>query len=124
LCLFKGRKKNFGRRNKEMKTRIAGITNRAALIGAGAGLVLFGVFGLLPGSFLGGVMGLSVAGSLFGYPVTAGLLARLIVAASMLLGVMVSATIFVLGGSLGGWLLGKTAAAAAAYGLREEKIRA
>ena len=34
-------------------------TRKLAYIGAGCGLVLFAIFGLLPGSFLGGVMGLN-----------------------------------------------------------------
>lgn len=89
-----------------MKGRFA---NKAVLIGAGAGLVLFAIFGLLQGSFLGGVMGLNIAGSLLGYPVKSGLLARLIVAASMLVGVLVAGIIFVMGGGLAGWLVGALA---------------
>lgn len=75
-------------------------------IGAGAGLVLFAVFGLLPGSFLGGVMGLNLSGLLFGYPVTASVLSRIIIAIGMLLGVMVSGLIFIIAGSTFGWLVG------------------
>ncbi|MDA8172027.1 MAG: hypothetical protein M0033_02100 [Nitrospiraceae bacterium] len=82
------------------------IANKAVLIGAGAGVVCFLIFGLLPGSFLGGVTGLNIAGLLFGYPVSSAILPRLIVAASMLLGIMVSGVIFVVGGSLIGWFLG------------------
>ena len=53
-------------------------TKKLAYMGAGCGVVLFAVFGLLPGSFLGGVMGLNIAGILFGTPVGAGLLPRMI----------------------------------------------
>ena len=84
-------------------------TKKLSYIGAGCGIVLFAVFGLLPGSFLGGVMGLNIAGTLFGVPVTSGVVTRLIVAASMMVGVMVSGIMFVTASSLGGWLLGTVA---------------
>jgi hypothetical protein len=81
-------------------------SKKLAYMGAGCGVVLFAVFGLLPGSFLGGVMGLNIAGSLFGAPLEAGIVARLIVAASMVVGVMVSGLMFVTASSLAGWLIG------------------
>lgn len=40
----------------------------AIYIGAGVGLVIFAFFGLLPGSFLGGAIGLNLAGKIFGTP--------------------------------------------------------
>ena len=52
-----------------MKTTIA---RKTAYVGAGAGLVLFALFGLLPGSILGGAMGLNIAGWLFGLPLEPG----------------------------------------------------
>jgi hypothetical protein len=67
---------------------------------------LFAVLGLLPGSFLGGVVGLNIAGSLFGMPVSSALLPRLIVGISMLLGVLVSGIIFISGATVAGWLIG------------------
>ena len=81
-------------------------TKSMTYIGAGAGVVLFAIFGLLPGSFLGGVMGLNLAGSLLGTPVASGVLARLIVASSMVLGVMVAGIMFITGASTLGWLIG------------------
>lgn len=87
-----------------MKDR--GYTTKLAYIGAGCGVVLFGVFGLLPGSFLGGVMGLNIAGTLFGLPLASGVFSRLIVAASMVTGVMVSGIMFITASSLAGWLIG------------------
>ncbi len=86
---------------KEMK-----YTKRLTYIGAGCGIVLFAVFGLLPGSFLGGVMGLNIAGALLGVPVSSGVISRVIVAVSMMVGVMVSGIMFVTAASLGGWLIG------------------
>lgn len=82
------------------------IAKKAAYIGAGVGLALFALIGFLPGSFLGGVIGLNIAGSLFGTPVTSTLLTRLIVGVSMLLGIMVSCLIFVVGLTTLGWLIG------------------
>lgn len=82
---------------------------KMAYIGAGCGIVLFAVFGLLPGSFLGGVMGLNIAGTLLGMPVSSGVLSRLIVAASMVAGVMVSGIMFITASSVAGWLLGAVA---------------
>jgi hypothetical protein len=75
-------------------------------VGAGVGLVLFALLGLLPGSLLGGVMGLNIVGMIFGFPVTSGVLERMIIAASMLFGVMVAAIVFVVGCATAGWLLG------------------
>ena len=84
-------------------------TKKLAYMGAGCGVVLFAVFGLLPGSFLGGVMGLNLAGILFGTPVGAGLLPRMTMAASMVVGVMVSGTMFIMASSTLGWLAGTVA---------------
>ena len=81
-------------------------SKKLTYIGAGCGIVLFAIFGLLPGSFLGGVMGLNLAGSLLGVPVTSGVLSRLIVAASMVMGVMVAGIMFITASSLTGWLIG------------------
>ena len=79
---------------------------KLAYMGAGCGLILFAVFGLLPGSFLGGVMGLNIAGTIFGTPVGAGLAPRMIVAASMLVGVMVSGLMSIMASTTLGWLSG------------------
>ena len=82
---------------------------KMAYMGTGCGIVLFAIFGLLPGSFLGGVMGLNIAGTLLGMPVSSGVLARLIVAASMVAGVMVAGIMFITASSVAGWLLGSVA---------------
>ncbi len=89
-----------------MKTRETTNRKMVAYIGAGAGLILFAVAGLLPGSFLGGVVGLNIAGSLFGLPVSSALLPRLVVGLSMLMGVMLSAVVFIAGSTVLGWLIG------------------
>lgn len=87
-----------------MKTTIA---RKTAYIGAGAGLVLFVLFGLMPGSLLGGSMGINIAGWLFGLPLEPGLISRVIVLASMLVGVLVSGIVIVTATSTTGWLIGK-----------------
>ncbi len=74
--------------------------------GAGAGLVLFALMGLLPGSFIGGVIGINIAGSIFGLPLEATVLPRIIVGASMVMGVMLAGVVFVVGSALIGWLIG------------------
>ncbi len=87
-----------------MKTTIS---RKTAYIGAGAGLVLFAIFGLMPGSLLGGAMGINIAGWLFGLPLQPGLAARVIVLASMLIGVLVAGIVMVTATSTIGWLVGR-----------------
>lgn len=87
----------------KMKTSLS---RKAAYIGAGAGLVLFAIFGLLPGSLLGGAAGIKFAGMLFGLPLEPGVVSRSIVLLSMLVGVMVSGIAIVTATSTAGWLVG------------------
>ncbi len=84
-----------------MKTTLS---RKTAYIGAGAGLVLFALFGLMPGSLLGGAMGINIAGWLFGLPLEPGLISRAIVLLSMLLGVLVAGIVIVTACSTVGWL--------------------
>jgi hypothetical protein len=101
ICFYN--KQNNERRKAKMKTEIA---KKGLYAGAGAGLALFALIGLLPGSFIGGAVGLSVAGSMFGIPVGPQLLSRVIVGLFMVLGIMVAGVVFVVGGSLTGWSIG------------------
>ncbi len=78
---------------------------RLAYMAAGCGVILFAVFGFFPGSYLGGVMGLNVAGILLGLPVSSDILSRWVVAASMAMGVMVSGIMFITAVSVAGWLI-------------------
>lgn len=91
-----------------MKTSIS---KKAAYIGAGAGLVLFALFGLLPGSLIGGAVGINIAGWLCGLPLESGLMARAIVLASMLAGVLTAGIAVVTATSSLGWLAGRLAEA-------------
>ena len=88
-------------------------SKNAAYIGAGSGLVLFAIFGLLPGSLLGGAAGIKFAGMLFGLPLDPGILSRAIVLASMLAGVLVAGITIVTAASAASWLLGRLMEASA-----------
>ena len=85
------------------------MAKKGLYLGAGAGLMLFAIVGLLPGSVIGGMIGINIAGMFFGLPLEATILARLIVAASMILGVCLSGVVFVVGASSLGWLMGNVA---------------
>jgi uncharacterized membrane protein len=98
------------------------ISRKTAYIGAGSGLVLFAIFGLLPGSLLGGAAGLKFAGLFFGLPLEPGMLPRIIVLVSMLVGVLVSGVSIVTASSSAGWLLGRVAEAAMRDKAPEEAV--
>jgi hypothetical protein len=72
-------------------------------VGAGIGLTLFALVGLLQGSMIGGAIGLGIVNSVLGGPAGPALMSRVIVAASMLAGVTGRA-----GGVWVGRLLGRT----------------
>ena len=88
-----------------MKTSIA---KKTTFIGAGAGLFLFALFGLIPGSLLGGAAGIKFAGALYGLPRESGIMPRAMVLASMLVGVLVSGISIVTATSTTAWLVGNT----------------
>ena len=83
------------------------ISRKTAYIGAGSGLVLFAIFGLLPGSLIGGAAGIKFAGMLLGLPLDPGIISRAIVLTSMLVGVLVAGIAIVTAASAAGWLLGR-----------------
>lgn len=74
--------------------------------GAIIGIILFAVVGLLPSSFIGGVLGLKIATHIFGVPLGVALMPRIIVGITMVLGVLITGAIFVIGLSFTGWLCG------------------
>jgi hypothetical protein len=90
--------------DNKMNTKIS---RKTAYIGAGAGIVLFAIFGLLPGSLLGGAAGIKLAGMFFGLPLDPGIISRAIVLASMLVGVVVSGIAFVTATASMGWFFGR-----------------
>jgi hypothetical protein len=83
------------------------LSRKTAYIGAGAGLVIFALFGLLPGSLLGGAAGIKLAGLFFGLPLDPGIVSRAIVLASMLVGVVVAGITIVTATATLGWLAGR-----------------
>jgi hypothetical protein len=85
-------------------------TSRKGLyIGASAGLILFIFVGLLPSSFVGGVLGLKIASSLLGTSVEMALLSRAVVGLSMVVGVLATGCVFVVGASVIGWGIARLA---------------
>lgn len=87
----------------KMKTKMA---DKFSYIGGGIGLTLFVIFGLLPGSFMGGALGLSLVGALFGMPVEPTLSSGIIVGVFMLIGIFISGLLFISFCTLFGWLVG------------------
>lgn len=79
-----------------MKTRDQA-ARKAALIGAGIGLGMFALFGLLQGSVIGGAVGIDIVNTVYGPAQYPTLLARVVIGASMLAGVIISGTVFVVG---------------------------
>jgi hypothetical protein len=107
------------REGRKMKNAIS---RQATYIGAGSGLVLFAIFGLLPGSLLGGAAGIKFAGMLFGLPLEPGILSRAIVLASMLVGVLVAGIAIITAASAAGWLLGRAIQVAATQRASEATV--
>ncbi len=81
-------------------------SQKGLYVGTGVGLILFVLVGLLSGSLVGGIIGLKLAGSIFGAPLEGALLARVIVAISMMAGVFISALMFIGGTGVLGWIAG------------------
>jgi len=89
------------------------VVKKCGLIGAGIGIALFAVFGLMQGALIGGTAGMAIANYIFGSGTLAimadELLPRIVLAASMLAGVAASCIAFVVAGSVagaaGGYLL-------------------
>jgi Mg/Co/Ni transporter MgtE len=102
--------------DSNMKTKHS-LAKRGLYIGAGIGLVLFAIVGLLPSSFIGGVLGLKIAGHIFGIPLGTAVAPRFLVGLFMVLGVLVTGLVFVIGLSLIGWASGTLMES-----LREKKL--
>ncbi|HMK60952.1 MAG TPA: hypothetical protein VK452_07385 [Dissulfurispiraceae bacterium] len=87
-----------------MKTGSFG--KKGLYVGAVLGLILFAIIGLLPSSFIGGVLGLKIAGHIFGTPLGMELVPRMLVGLSMVMAVLVTGFVFVVGIAITGWLAG------------------
>jgi len=82
------------------------LSKKGLYAGAIVGIILFAIIGLLPSSFIGGVLGLKIASHIFGIPLGMALMPRVIVGITMVLGVLITGAIFVVGLSFTGWLCG------------------
>ncbi len=78
---------------------------KGLVIGAGIGVVLFAIIGFLPGSFIGVVVGLNIAGM----PLEPTIGTRMIMALSMVFGILVAGFLCVTGTALAGWIVGSIA---------------
>lgn len=81
-------------------------------MGAGVGIALFAVFGLQPGAFIGGLLGLNLANAVEGVEVTPSILARGTVSLGMLLGALGTGLIFTVANAALGWAAGRVCTAA------------
>ncbi len=82
------------------------MSKKGLYIGTGIGLILFVLVGFLSGSLIGGMAGLKLTQLILGAPVEATLVSRVVVAASMIVGVLVSAVLFIGGMAVLGWTAG------------------
>jgi len=82
------------------------MAKKGLYIGTGMGLVLFVLVGLLPGIFIGGMGGLKIGEILFGTVAAGAIMPRLIVAFSMILGLLMTAVVFIVGCGVLGWTVG------------------
>ena len=80
--------------------------NKRLYAGTGTGLILFLLVGMVPGSLIGGAIGLMISNLLFAGPVEAALIPRIITVVSMVAGVIGSAGVFIIGTSVVGWAIG------------------
>jgi len=98
------------------------MSQKGLYMGVGAGIVIFAIIGLLPGSFIGGAIGLSIATHIFGGPLGTSLLPRIIVGAAMISGVLVSGIIFIISAASVGWLIGYIVDAATDHRTVEKEL--
>ena len=92
---------------EDKRERKEGMATKVALAGGGMGLGLFAIYGVINATFIGGIMGLNLAGALMGFPVESAMIARALVALGMLSGILVAGAVFVASGATAGWLIGK-----------------
>lgn len=82
------------------------IVKRCALIGGGTAIGFYAVFGFLQGAAIGGAAGVGLVNYLFGTSTLAlmanEILPRVLIAASMLAGVLMSCMVFTVAGSFAG----------------------
>lgn len=96
-------------------------------IGTVAGIILFAIFGLVPGAYVGSFAALAALAALTGGPVEPTLIMRMLIVVGALIGVGVSSVVGIVGGALAGTGLGYVADAVfghkRAEGAKEEGAR-
>jgi len=78
-------------------------------IGAVTGIILFAVFGLVPGAYLGSYAAIAALAAMTGGPVEPTLIMRMLIVVGALVGIGVSALVGIVGGALAGTGLGYVA---------------
>jgi len=73
-----------------------------SIIGACVGLAAFLAIGLLPALLYGGYAGVLLAGGIFGEPIKATLLVRMLIVGGMVLGTVGVGALFAVGGAVAG----------------------
>ena len=82
------------------------MAKKLGITGAVTGLLAFALFGLLQGSVIGGTIGLGIVNSVYADTASLTVLARVIIAASMLGGIVVTGIMFLVAFSSTGWAAG------------------
>ena len=77
----------------EVVSMVEKTEKRGMCAGIAVGVIFFVLFGMIPGSFIGGVAGLKLAGAVFGFPLGSWLLPRIIVLVGMVMGLLLSALV-------------------------------
>ncbi len=88
-----------------IQDRVARMMMRFTFTGSAAGFVSFVLVGAVPGLLYGGYLGLMMSGALFGTPVEATLIAKVITGGGMLLGLLASLFFFLVLGAIVGTAL-------------------
>ena len=86
-----------------MKSALA---KKLSYIGGGIGVALFAIFGLLYGSFFGGVIGLNIVNVVSGAPATSDIISRVVVAMGIFSGALMAGVILVVSCTALGWVIG------------------
>ena len=82
------------------------LAQRGTYVGTGAGLIMFMLVGLFPGSLIGGAVGLWLSSLVTGSAADISIVPRVITSLSMVVGILGSAALFVVGSSVAGWAVG------------------
>jgi hypothetical protein len=105
----------------ESKMERGELAKKGLYAGTGAGLILFVLVGFFPGSLIGGAAGLYISNLLMGGAIESSLIPRMIIAISMVAGVLGSAAVFVIGSSVAGWATGSVIEALQGHGAAEQE---